>query len=170
MDAAIDRGDLANARAHAAGAAILLASIVPLLRPLKHTRKMPGVRRFGARLMAFAIGRTRADKFAREWKIQRHHVVPKYLSGEEIKIIVKLRAGAHQNLHTDLRRHLRRYRDSRGNTMDYKPGYSGRRIQRNFNKREILDGLADFYAGPGKKWANRKAVRAFFKNYPGLKR
>lgn len=57
--------------------------------------------------------------------------------------------------------------DATGNTMRPTRGNSGAIIRRNFTRTERLDALAEFYKGPGARFAT--AARDFFAQHPGLR-
>ena len=96
----------------------------------------------------------------------KHHSDPKFMGGKVKQPLTRLSTKSHQRLHKEMNDFLRQRVDSLGRHMRPQRGNSGARIRRNFTRSQRLDGLKDFYRGPGAKF--KTAAKDFFKQHPGL--
>ena len=103
-------------------------------------------------------------KLVKSLKKERHHSDPKFLGGNPKQPLTTMRGRTHRQLHKDLNEFLRQRTDSAGHHMRPQRGNSGRDIQENFDRSEMVEAMRDFYRGPGAKY--KDAARDFFEQHP----
>jgi RHS repeat-associated protein len=99
-------------------------------------------------------------------KLVNHHSDPKFLGGDPNQDTTPMEKEQHEQLHSDLNKHLRDYQDDFGNTMEPKKNNPGQAIRDNFSREQRLKATRDFYDRYKDKYPG--AERDFSKQHPDL--
>ena len=101
------------------------------------------------------------SRVKRLFKIEGHHSDPKFMGGNPGQPLTDMSGLRHTELHQELYRFL----EPRG--MAPRAGFGGPEIQQLHGVRALRRTMADFYKGPGSRFAD--AAGDFFRQHPGLK-
>ena len=100
-------------------------------------------------------------------KIEKHHSDPQFLGGKKNQELTDIPEKVHDQLHTDLNKHLGQVKDAAGHDMAPRRGNSGQQIRSNFSAGERQEAVGDFYKDNAIRYY--EAAKDFFKQHPELK-